>query len=33
MTVAIIFADVQSLCWYIYAFVSGHTHHMTGNHV
>lgn len=33
MTVAIIFADLQSLYWYAYAFASKQTLRMSGNHM
>ena len=33
MSVAVIFADLQSLYWYIYAFASRQTTRLTGNHM
>lgn len=33
MSVAVLFADLQSAYWYIYAFASGQTVRLTGNHV
>ena len=31
MSVAVVFADVQSLFWYLYAYASGQTHKCSGN--
>lgn len=33
MTVAILFADFQSVAWYLYAFASKQTLRLSGNHL